>query len=106
MWGKNVHPIHFSLSPIGSLPSPDVTLSPTGSASTGSYISNLFLARGLFIALMMEAASTCETSVNFYQTTRRHNPEDTHLHSRRRENPKSYWVKDCQWDTYHGSSKK
>jgi hypothetical protein len=29
--------------------------------------------------LMMEAASTSETSVNFYQTTRRCNPEDTHL---------------------------
>jgi hypothetical protein len=27
------------------------------------------------IALMMEAASTSETSVNFYQTTRRKNPE-------------------------------
>jgi hypothetical protein len=33
------------------------------------------------IALMTEAASTCETSVNFYQTTRRNNPEDSHLHS-------------------------
>jgi hypothetical protein len=32
------------------------------------------------IALMMEAASTSETSVNFYQTTRRNNPEDSHLH--------------------------
>jgi hypothetical protein len=31
------------------------------------------------IALMMEAASTSETSVNFYQTTRRFNPEDRHL---------------------------
>jgi hypothetical protein len=28
------------------------------------------------IALMMEAASTCETSVNFYQTTRRNIPDD------------------------------
>jgi hypothetical protein len=28
---------------------------------------------------MMEAASTSETSVNFYQTTRRYNPEDSHL---------------------------
>jgi hypothetical protein len=26
----------------------------------------------------MEAASTSETSVNFYQTTRRNNPEDNH----------------------------
>jgi hypothetical protein len=33
------------------------------------------------ITLMMEAASTCETSVNFYQTTRRINPEDSHLHN-------------------------
>jgi hypothetical protein len=32
-----------------------------------------------FIALIMEAASTSETSVNFYQTTRRNNPEDSHL---------------------------
>jgi hypothetical protein len=42
------------------------------------------------IALMMEAASTSETSVNFYQTTRRYNPEYSHLHTRRRENLKSY----------------
>jgi hypothetical protein len=32
------------------------------------------------VALMMEAASTTETSVNFYQTTRHNNPEDSHLH--------------------------
>jgi hypothetical protein len=31
------------------------------------------------IALMMEAASTSETSVNFYQTTRRSISEDSHL---------------------------
>jgi hypothetical protein len=30
------------------------------------------------IALMMEAARTSETLVNFYQTTRRYNPEDSH----------------------------
>jgi hypothetical protein len=29
---------------------------------------------------MMEAARTSETLVNFYQTTRRYNPEDSHLH--------------------------
>jgi hypothetical protein len=34
------------------------------------------------IALMMEAASTFETSVNFYQSTRRNIPEDSNLHSR------------------------
>jgi hypothetical protein len=33
----------------------------------------------LVITLMMEAASTSETSVNFYQTTRRINPEVSHL---------------------------
>jgi hypothetical protein len=28
---------------------------------------------------LVEAASTSETSVHFYQTTRRNNPEDSHL---------------------------
>jgi hypothetical protein len=27
----------------------------------------------------MEAAGTSETSLNFYETTRRNNPEDSHL---------------------------
>jgi hypothetical protein len=31
------------------------------------------------IALMMEAARTSGTLVNFYQTTRPYNPEDSHL---------------------------
>jgi hypothetical protein len=44
----------------------------------------------LAIALMMEAARTSEMLVNFYQTTRRYNPEDSHLHTRRRKNLKSY----------------
>jgi hypothetical protein len=35
---------------------------------------------------MMEAASTSETSVKFYQTTQRYNPEDSHLQTHRREN--------------------
>jgi hypothetical protein len=30
-------------------------------------------------ALMMEAASTSETLVNFHQNTRRYKPEDSHL---------------------------
>jgi hypothetical protein len=30
------------------------------------------------IALMMEAASTCETSVNFYHTILCNSPEDSH----------------------------
>jgi hypothetical protein len=29
--------------------------------------------------MMMEVATTSETLVNFYQTTRRYNPEDSHL---------------------------
>jgi hypothetical protein len=44
----------------------------------------------LLIALMMEAARTSETLVNFYQATQRYNPEDSHLRTHRRENLKSY----------------
>jgi hypothetical protein len=32
------------------------------------------------IALITEAVSTSEKSVNFYQSTRRNNPEDSYLH--------------------------
>jgi hypothetical protein len=42
------------------------------------------------ITLMMEAVHTSETSVNFYQTTRRNMPEDRYLHTRRYENWKSH----------------
>jgi hypothetical protein len=31
------------------------------------------------ITLMMEAASTSGTSLNFYQLTQQYNPEDSHL---------------------------
>jgi hypothetical protein len=41
---------------------------------------------------MMEAASASETSVNFYQTTRLNIPENSLLHTRRRENLKSHLV--------------
>jgi hypothetical protein len=44
----------------------------------------------MIIALMMEAARTSEKLVNFYQTTRRYNPEHSHLRIHRRENLKSY----------------
>jgi hypothetical protein len=45
---------------------------------------------------MMEAARTSETFVNFYQTTRCYNPEDSNLHTHRRENLKSYWTEVAQ----------
>jgi hypothetical protein len=47
------------------------------------------LADSIIITLMMEAASTSETSVNFYQTTHRYNPEGSHLHTRHCKNLKS-----------------
>jgi hypothetical protein len=42
-----------------------------------------------FTALMIEAASTSEKLVNFYQMTRYYNPEYNHPHTRRLENLKS-----------------
>jgi hypothetical protein len=42
-----------------------------------------------FIALMMEAVSISEMSINFYQTTLCNIPEYSHFHTRRRENLKS-----------------
>jgi hypothetical protein len=42
------------------------------------------------IALMMEAASTSKTLVNFYQTTQRNIPEDSHLQTRCCEDLKSH----------------
>jgi hypothetical protein len=41
-------------------------------------------------AMMMEAVRTSETSVHFNVTTRRYIPEDSKLHTRRRENLKSH----------------
>jgi hypothetical protein len=42
------------------------------------------------IVLMMETEITSETSANFYQTTRRNNPENSHLHIRRSESLESH----------------
>jgi hypothetical protein len=41
---------------------------------------------------MMETVSTSETSVNFYQTTRRNILEDSNFHTRLRENMKSHEI--------------
>jgi hypothetical protein len=48
------------------------------------------LAASIIRAIITEAARTSETLVNFYQTTWHYNPEDSHLHTHRRENLKSY----------------
>jgi hypothetical protein len=45
------------------------------------------------IALMIEAVSTSETSVNFYETSRSSILEGCHLHTRSRENFKSHRFK-------------
>jgi hypothetical protein len=45
---------------------------------------------GFLITLMMEAARTSETLVNFYQTTWRYNPENSHLRHHHRQ------VRRCQ----------
>jgi hypothetical protein len=47
---------------------------------------------GCCAVLAMEAISTSETSVNFYQTTRRNIPEDSHLHERTIINISGNWV--------------
>jgi hypothetical protein len=50
---------------------------------------------GSIIVVMMETGSTFETSVNFYQTTRSNNLEDSHLRIRRCKNLKSHYVNKC-----------
>jgi histidine ammonia-lyase len=44
----------------------------------------------IITALTMEAVRTSEMSVNFNVTTLRYIPEDSKLHTRRRENLKSH----------------
>jgi hypothetical protein len=47
------------------------------------------------VTLMMDAARTSETSVKFYEATRRNSPEDSRLHCRRLENIKYHLMKVC-----------
>jgi hypothetical protein len=49
------------------------------------------------IALMMDAASTSETLLNFHQATWRNNPEDSHLQICYHENLKSHLFCDHEW---------
>jgi hypothetical protein len=43
--------------------------------------------------LHRQGGESSETLVNFYQTTRCYNPEDSNLRAHRRENLKSYLIK-------------
>jgi hypothetical protein len=52
---------------------------------------------GQAIALTMEEAGTSEMYVSFYQTTRRDNPDDSHLRTCHRENLKSHQGELCFW---------
>jgi hypothetical protein len=76
-------------------PSPDTDISHRFSQS--SALSDLlpsictdFPRKASLVVLLMEAVQTSETLVNSYQSTRRYNPEDSHLHSHRCGNLKSY----------------
>jgi hypothetical protein len=51
---------------------------------------------------LMEAVPTSETSVNFYETTRRNIPQGCQLHTRRRENLKSQLGKRLALNLVHG----
>jgi hypothetical protein len=56
-----------------------------------TYVSEVLTA-SIIRSIMMEAVRISETSVNFYETTQRNIPEDSHLHTRRLENLKSYQI--------------
>jgi hypothetical protein len=55
----------------------------------------MFLIECRSTALMMEAARTSETPVNIQVRTRQYIPEDSGLHTRRRENLKSHKFQFC-----------
>jgi hypothetical protein len=76
------------LSPCG-LPLPPTCLFVTVNEAR-SYFASTIVSQKLTTALMMEAVSTSETPVNFYKTTRCNIPDDSHLHTSRRDNLKSH----------------
>jgi hypothetical protein len=76
----------FCYGPLPHLSPPLVSPSSLGLL----YITCYPLARGLLIALILEALCTSETSVNFNVTTRRNIPEHSKLHTRRSEDLTSH----------------
>jgi hypothetical protein len=62
------------------------------SRNRGGFVKCVAIQKRLGIPDLVELqeARTSETVVNFYQTTRRYNPEDSHLRTYRHENLKSY----------------
>jgi hypothetical protein len=84
--------INWSLSVGNIIPSASALTVPSGEhckGGAGPCISTYSPRAASLIALMMEAVRASETSVNPHQSTRRYNPEDSHLHSQRRENLKN-----------------
>jgi hypothetical protein len=62
-----------------------------------SYITSDPFALGSLIDLMMEAARTSETTVDIQLRSRQYIPEDSELHTRRRENLKSHILREV-WE--------
>jgi hypothetical protein len=62
-----------------------------------SFITSVPFALDSLTALMMEAARTSETSVDIQLRTRLYIPEDSELHTRRRENLKSHITTILSW---------
>jgi hypothetical protein len=54
-------------------------------------------------SLMMEEVRFSETSANIYRTTWRNIPEDSHLHTRRRENLKYHQLQEVLEIPLHAS---
>jgi hypothetical protein len=53
------------------------------------------------VSFLTEAVNISETSTDFYQTTRRNMPEDSHLHTRRRKDVKYHVHSRLKFTTRH-----